>query len=230
MPILIVVHHPHTLFFSLSSLGVDDNNGGLADRSGGQNLAVLEDVDEGAAAGADVARAAVRVGVGEADGAEVGKGHQAAVVLLEVLDDPLGVDLAQGLGLRGEGVGDLGALGPVYDGSNAGCLGGGLHRDGHDVADSERDAGEGVAVFMLLVRDGSQEAEILVIESREGLTHSQDTTRTTRRMRLGPSRCKSPSRSAGSSWSTCRRRCPPTPRWRTRCCCCRPWAARATAR
>lgn len=142
-------------------LGVGDDNGGLADRSGGQYLAVLEDIDEGAAAGADVARAAVGVGVAEADGAEVGKGHQAAVILLEVLDYPLGIDLAQGLGLRGEGVGDLGALGPVHDGSNAGGLGSGLHRDGHDVADIERDAGEGVAVLlMLLVKDFFQETKI----------------------------------------------------------------------
>lgn len=70
-----------------------DNNGGLADRGGSQNLAGLENIDNGAAAGTDVAGAAVSIGIGEADGAEVGKGHQGAVVLLEVLHDPLGVDL-----------------------------------------------------------------------------------------------------------------------------------------
>lgn len=123
-----------------------DDDGGLADRSRSDDVAALEDVDDGAAAGADVASAAVSIGTAEADGAEVGKGHQAAVVLLEVLDDPLGVDLRESLGLGCEGVGDLRALSPVDDGSNAGSGRGGLHGDGHGITNREADAREGIAV------------------------------------------------------------------------------------
>lgn len=124
-----------------------DDDGGCADGGGSQDRAGLEDVDKGTAAGADVTSdAAVGVGVGEADRAEVGEGHQGTVILLKVLHDPLGIDLRKGLRLGGESVANLSTLGSVDDDSNAGGGGSSLDGDGHGIANTERDARKRVPI------------------------------------------------------------------------------------
>lgn len=213
--LLLLLMKPIGGNFAPNFLRVGDDNGGLSNSGGRQDSAALEDVDDGAAAGADVASAAVGIGLAEADGAKVGKRHQGAVILLEILHDPLGVDHLQGLGLGGEGVGDLSTLGLVPDGGLAGGVGGCLDRDGDGVAHAEGDAREGVTFFRRhpLVSCG---LACIVQEGGGGLlTHSQGTTRTKRRRQLGPCKCKSPTRSARWSWWRCRHQCRPKPRQHT---------------
>lgn len=73
-------------------LDVGDDDLGVRDGYGGQDLAALLNVDDGGTGRADGAAAADGRGAREGHGAEVSKGHEAAA-LLKVLDDPLGVEL-----------------------------------------------------------------------------------------------------------------------------------------
>lgn len=112
--------------------------GGARGRAAGQDRAGLADVHDGGAR--DGGRA-----VGEGDAVEVGEGHEAQAGL-EVLNDPLGVVLAELVGLGREAVGDRLAGGGVLQSDGAGLLGGGIdaHDDGVALGDGE--AGEGVGV------------------------------------------------------------------------------------
>ena len=126
-------------------LDVLDGDGAAADGDGGEDLAALLDVDGGRAGGADGGAARGRRGRrGEDDGAEVGEGHERGA-LLEVLDDPLRVVLAERR-LAGERVRDGLALGLVRDRRRAARLGRRGDRHGDDVARGEADAGEVVRV------------------------------------------------------------------------------------
>ena len=127
------------------SAGVGDGDRAAAGRDRSEDLVVLLDVNERRAGRAD-GRAAdgARRRAGEGDGAEVGEGNEGAA-LLEVLDDPLRVVLAE-RGLAGEGVRDglPGRL--VGDRRRAARLGSRGDRDGHSVAGGEADTGEVVGV------------------------------------------------------------------------------------
>ena len=106
------------------------DTGRAGGRAVSQGLAVLLDVDDSGATDTNAAAAALSRGTGEADSAEVSKlDHGAA--LLEVLNDPLGVGLAEiSLGaLVLERVRHLLAGGVVLDGCSACGLAGG--RDSH---------------------------------------------------------------------------------------------------
>lgn len=124
-----------------------DGDGAAADGSRGLDGAAavggdINDISSGRGGGAAGAGGG---GAGEDDGAEVSEGDLAAV-LLEGLDDPLGVGLAEGGGGAGEGVGDCLAGGEVLKSGNTLGLGGGV--DGHLdlVADGDGEAGEAVGV------------------------------------------------------------------------------------
>lgn len=70
---------------------------GRGDRRGGEHITVLLDVDECRARRALGAGAGGCHGVGERDGAKVGERDKPPILLI-VLDDPLGVLLAEGVG------------------------------------------------------------------------------------------------------------------------------------
>ena len=130
-------------------LDVGDGNGAAAGRNRGQDLAALLDVnDRGARRGDGGARDSASGGAGECDGTKVGEGYEGAratTARLEVLDDPLGVVLAETCG-GGEGGGDGLALGVVHDRERAlgGARGGGGQGDG--VTSGEGDAAEVIGV------------------------------------------------------------------------------------
>lgn len=126
--------------------GVAAGNTAAAGRAVSQDLArIALDINNGGTAGADGARGARSSGVGESNGAKIGKGDERAA-LLKVLDDPLGVGLAKSRWSVGEGVGNRLSGGEVLKSGNAGGLGRGI--DGHAdlVADLEGEAGEAVGV------------------------------------------------------------------------------------
>ena len=126
----------------LPRVGAGDR--GRGGRAGGEDLVALLDVDDSSAGRANRAGRRGRGRAGEGDSAEVSEGNEAAVGL-EVLNDPLGIVLAE-RGLAGEGVGDGRALRVVLDGGSAAGLGGGLHGGGDGVASREADAREVVGV------------------------------------------------------------------------------------
>ena len=99
-------------------LNIGDGDGAARGGDGGQHGAALLDVDEGGARGADGAARGARGRAGELDGAEVGEGHEGAA-LLEVLDDPLRVLLAE-LRARRERLADGLAAGDVLDDGGTG--------------------------------------------------------------------------------------------------------------
>ena len=152
-------------------LNIGDGDGAARGGDGGQHGAALLDVDEGGARGADGAARGARGRAGELDGAEVGEGHEGAA-LLEVLDDPLGVVLAE-RGLAGERVRDGLARAHVRDLRRAAGLGRRGDGDGDGVAGGEGDAREVVGVVgvplvpgcaaMTLARSRSREPWVLTI-------------------------------------------------------------------
>ncbi|KAI3338316.1 hypothetical protein F4824DRAFT_93166 [Ustulina deusta] len=110
---------------SSSSLDVVAGDGvGARGAAVGQDGAALLDVDDGGAGDADGGAALDGRGAGEGDAVEVGEGHERAARLV-VLDDPLGVVLAQLAALAAEGVRDRLARRQVLEGGDAGGLGGG---------------------------------------------------------------------------------------------------------
>lgn len=90
----------------------------------GEDGAALLDVDDGGAGDADGGAALDGRGAGEGDRVEVGKSHERPARLV-VLDDPLGVVLAQLVALVAEAVRHGLARGQVLQRSYAGLLGGG---------------------------------------------------------------------------------------------------------
>jgi hypothetical protein len=134
----------HATAARIYCLDITDSDGRARGRDTRECLAVLLDVDDVRAAGAGRARGSLRGRAGEGDGAKVGEGHERGA-LLEVLDDPLSVLLAErrrgrdllrdGLALRV--VGDHGRAG-------RGARRGDGERDG--VAGAEADTGEVVGV------------------------------------------------------------------------------------
>lgn len=122
-----------------------DGDGGVGGRGAGQDLAVLLNVYDSSAGGSDRTSAGGGLGAGEGDLAEVGEVHEGAAGL-EVLDDPLGVELLQSVGLAGEGVGDGLSRGDVLDDSLASGLAGGGDGHGDGVTGRDGDAAEVVTV------------------------------------------------------------------------------------
>lgn len=111
---------------------------GAGGGAAGEDLEALADVDDGRAR--DGGRA-----VGEGDAVEVDEVDEGAAGA-EVLDDPLGVVLAELVGLGGEGVGDGLARSGVLEGDRTGLQAArlGSHDDG--VASGDGEAGEGVGI------------------------------------------------------------------------------------
>lgn len=109
----------------MSDLDVAAGDGaGARGAAGGEDGAALLDVEDAGAGDADGGAALDGGGGGEGDGVEVGEGDERAARLV-VLDDPLGVVLAQLVLLVAEGVGDALARGQVLERGSAGGLGGG---------------------------------------------------------------------------------------------------------
>jgi hypothetical protein len=127
---------PMSIYRARTSTSVLDNDVRAREGCSGQLLAVLLDVNEGRANRG----AAASAGAGEGDSAEVGEGHE-RVALLEVLNDPLSVLLAESARRR-ERLGDGLAVGVVLDHGSArlGCGGG--DGDGDRVTSAERDTAE----------------------------------------------------------------------------------------
>lgn len=90
----------------------------------GEDGAALLDVEDAGAGDADGGAALDGRGAGEGDGVEVGEGHERAARLV-VLDDPLGVVLAELARLAAERVRDALARRQVLERGHAGALGGG---------------------------------------------------------------------------------------------------------
>lgn len=135
-------------------------DGGARGSAGGLDVAeeTRAHVDDGRAGGVDGGAGLGGLGVGELEGAVVGKGDERAA-LLKVLDDPLGVVLAELVDLGAEGVGDRVTGSQVLDGGGtgllAGRLDGGLDRvTGGDVQGSEVDGGVGVPLVPGIVGGG----------------------------------------------------------------------------
>lgn len=113
------------LLISASNLG---GGGGAA----GQDLVVLLNVDDSGIGGGSGNATNDSGRVGEGDGTEVGKGDQLAggIALLKVLDDPLGVILAErAIGHAGEGLLHGGTGSQVLNGRSAASLA--CCNDGH---------------------------------------------------------------------------------------------------
>ena len=127
-----------------NSLDVGDSDARARRRHTRQSLAVLLDVEDVRARGANGAARGPGGCTGEGDRAEVSKGHE-RVALLEVLDDPLRVLLAERAG-RGDRLRHALAVAVVRDDRRA--VGGGGCGDGQSdaVAGAEADAGEVVGV------------------------------------------------------------------------------------
>lgn len=110
-------------------LNVLDNHSAVSDGDGGEDGAAALNVNDGGILGANGLAARGGRGAGEGNSAEVGEGNK-GVILLEVLDDPLGIVLAQiTINTTGEGVGNGLASGDVVNGSSTGGLGGGVNSD-----------------------------------------------------------------------------------------------------
>ena len=124
--------------------GVSDGDGVAAGRDGGQDTAVLLEVDDIRAGGADRAAGGARGRAGERNGAPVGERDEPAV-LLEVLDDPLRVLLAE-RGLAAEAVRDLLAGGVVDERRGAARRGSCGDGRGDRVAGADFEAREVVSV------------------------------------------------------------------------------------
>lgn len=105
----------------------------------------ITEINDGTAVGSNGALRARSRGIGEGDGAKVGKGDELAA-RLKVLDDPLGVGLAQGARGAGELVLDLSAGRQVLEHGDTGRLAGGVDVHLDLVADAEVKAPEGVRV------------------------------------------------------------------------------------
>jgi hypothetical protein len=116
--------------------------------AGSEDFAALLDVQNFSTANTDGAAAGGDGSPGEFNGAEVGKGHQ-RTARLKVLNDPLGVGLAQGIGLARESVRYSLAGRDVLDGGRAGSGAGG--RDGHfnGVASGNGNPAEVIGIFMI---------------------------------------------------------------------------------
>lgn len=106
-----------------NKLTVGARDGGAAGSAGRLNAEAGAHVDDSGAAGVDSRAALGSLGGSELHRAIVGEADQGAT-LLKVLNDPLGVVLAQGVPLAGEGVGDALASGQVLDGGSSGGLAG----------------------------------------------------------------------------------------------------------
>lgn len=110
-------------------LNVLDNDGAVGDGDGGKDSVAALNVNDGGILRTNRGAAIGGSGAGEGDSAEVGEGNK-RVILLEVLDDPLGIVLAQvTVNTTGEGVGNRLASGNVVNGGSTGGLGGGVNSD-----------------------------------------------------------------------------------------------------
>lgn len=86
-------------------------------------------------------------GRGEGDSSEVGEGNK-GVVLLEILDNPLSIVLAEvSIDTTSEAVGDRLAVGVVGDDSSSGSLGAGSDLGGDGVTGSNGDASKIVCII-----------------------------------------------------------------------------------
>lgn len=135
---------------------VGDGDAAAAGGGRGQDPPVLLDVDEGRASGGHRAARGARRRARELHGAEVGEGHE-RVALLKVLDDPLGVLLAE-LRARGERLAHGLAARHVLDHSGAGRRRGRGDGELDLVAGADGDARE----------VGGEVGEVLVPGCREG--------------------------------------------------------------
>jgi hypothetical protein len=97
---------------------------GARGAAGGEDGAALLDVEDAGAGDADGGAGLDGGGAGEGDGVEVGEGDEGAAGLV-VLDDPLGVVLAELVALVAERVRDALARRQVLERRRAGGLGGG---------------------------------------------------------------------------------------------------------
>jgi hypothetical protein len=104
----------------LSLLHIAASDAGRTITAGSEDLAVLLNIQDLRAAWADGCTAVDSGRTRPGDGTEVSERNH-AVVALKVLDDPLGVLLAEAR-LAAEGVGDGLARADVGDGRRAGCL------------------------------------------------------------------------------------------------------------
>lgn len=131
----------------------------------GQNDAVLLDIHDLGTRGANGSAVLDGLSVGESDSAKVGERNKSAI-LLEVLDDPLGVGLAQGArSTAREGVGHRLASRDVVDGGGASGSGGGVHRDLDHISSSDGDAAEIIGILWVpLVPGGERSNTILDTE------------------------------------------------------------------
>lgn len=143
---------------ALRRLDVGDGDAVAAGRCRGQDLAVLLDVNDGSASGADCATGCGRRCASELDGAEVGEGHK-RVTLLEVLDNPLRVLLAEPRARR-ERLADGLAAGDVLDDGGAGRGGRGGDGELNLITSADGDARE----------VGSEVGEVLVPSYRRTRT------------------------------------------------------------
>ena len=156
---------------ALARLLVRAGKGGAAvGRAGRDDGVVLLNVeDAGAANGDGLAGARGRDGVGELDLAKVDEGDERLAVL-EVLDDPLGVRLAQRGRLAGEGLRDRLARRLVLDDGGAVGGRGRRHDHGDGVAGVDGDVGKRArrgrpplvhgAVLCHAVLDGEEDARL----------------------------------------------------------------------
>lgn len=142
----IQIHHYHEVFWPHSErqpLDILDSDRAARIRDGSQNLAVLLDIDNSGTRGTNIT---ISVSAAEGDGAKVGKRHQRTVGL-KVLNDPLGVVLAQiAVHTTIEGVGFRHAGGQVLNRRGASGQAGRINGDLDRVASADGDAAEVVCV------------------------------------------------------------------------------------
>lgn len=122
-------------------LTVGARDGGAAGSAGRLDLKGSTHVDDGGAGGVDGSTVLGGRGTSELERAVVGEADQ-GVTLLKVLDDPLGVVLAQRVDLSGEGVGHGDTGSQVLDDGSAGLQAGGSDGALDGVAGRDGDAGE----------------------------------------------------------------------------------------
>lgn len=136
----------HATCNTFKDLNVLDDDGLRARGSdGSQDLAALLNVNDGTTGDTNSAGGGSSISIRESDGTEVSEWNK-SVILLEILDDPFSVGLAELVALGCEAVGDSLASGDVLNDGGTGLLASGS--DGHldNVTSSDGNAREVIGV------------------------------------------------------------------------------------
>lgn len=158
----------------LCSTNILDSHAVAGDRGLGQNHITLLDVEDGCTRSPDSRATISSLGVREGHIAEVSERDQ-TVVLLEVLDDPLGIGLTEGAcSTTGEGMGHRLASRNVIDCGSTSSGGSSVDSDLDHVSSADREASEIIGIVRVpfipgIVRSNS----ILDTEVDTGLQYSR---------------------------------------------------------